>query len=177
MSSRPSSNRIPPGPGQESVWDYPRPPRLEATPKRLQVFFADDLIADTARGYRVLETSHPPTYYIPRADVKMERLRPADGSSFCEWKGAASYFDVRGPEADAKQADPEKIARRAAWCYSNPSPAFAPIKDYLCFYAHMMDRCLVAGEEVQAQIGGFYGGWVTSDIVGPFKGAAGTMGW
>lgn len=170
FQNSPSRKRIEPGPGQESVWDYPRPPRLEATARRLQVYFAGELIADTAGGYRVLETSHPPTYYLPRADVLMERLIPVQGSSFCEWKGAAAYFDVQN-------ADGSRVAARSVWTYPNPSAAFGPIKDYLCFYAHLMDRCLVDGEEVQTQKGGFYGGWATKDIVGPFKGEAGTAGW
>ncbi len=170
FQNSPSRKRIEPGPGQESVWDYPRPPRLEATARRLQVYFAGEQIADTNRGYRVLETSHPPTYYLPRADVRMERLKSVQGSSFCEWKGAAAYFDLQS-------ADGSEVAARSVWTYANPSAAFVPIKDYLCFYAHLMDRCLVDGEEVQAQKGGFYGGWVTKDIVGPFKGEAGTAGW
>ena len=160
--------RIEPGPGQESVWDYPRPPRLEATAKRLQVYFGGQCIADTTGGYRVLETSHPPSYYIPPADVQADVLQAVSGGSFCEWKGRAAYFDLRLGEAHAP---------RAAWCYPNPSAAFTPIRDYLCFYASAVERCVVGGETVQAQEGDFYGGWITNDIVGPFKGGPGTMGW
>ncbi|MCB1327562.1 MAG: DUF427 domain-containing protein [Spirochaetales bacterium] len=166
--------RIKPGPGQESVWDYPRPPRLEATARRLEVFFAGQKIADTSRGYRVLETSHPPTYYFPSADVEMRFLKAAPGSSFCEWKGQASYFDIVVSRADSGEL---QRAGRAAWTYAGPSRSFTPIRNHISFYAHLMDRCLVDGEPVRPQAGGFYGGWVTNDLVGPFKGEPGTLGW
>lgn len=160
---------IPPGPGQESVWDYPRPPRLEAVHKRLRVVFNGATIADTTRGYRVLETSHPPGYYFPPDDVDADALVVVAGKrSWCEWKGQACYYDVRVGE---------RIARQVAWGYRSPTPSFANIKDHISFYAGPMDACFVDGEEVTPQPGSFYGGWITSDIVGPFKGIPGSMGW
>jgi uncharacterized protein (DUF427 family) len=163
-----SVERIEPGPGQESVWDYPRPPRLEPCAKRIKIIFNGVTIVDTVRAQRVLETSHPPVYYIPREDIRMEHLRPAAGSSFCEWKGRAEYYDlVVGTDT----------APRVAWSYPNPTPAFASIRGYLAFYAAPMDACYVDGERVTPQPGGFYGGWITKDIVGPFKGEPGSSGW
>jgi uncharacterized protein (DUF427 family) len=160
--------RIPPGPGQESVWDYPRPPRLERVTKSLRVVFAGRTIAETTAGWRVLETSHPPVYYIAPADIDMAAVVPARGSSFCEFKGRAAYYDV---VLDGRRSE------RAAWAYPVPSRAFAPIAHHLAFYASRVDACYVGDERVAAQAGDFYGGWVTRDIVGPFKGEAGTGGW
>lgn len=160
--------RVEPGPGQESVWDYPRPPRLEDSTRHVQVVFNGVVIADTHRAKRVLETSHPPTYYLPREDVGMEYLQPGNGRSFCEWKGAASYYHV---------IVGDQRAANAAWTYTNPSPAFAGIKDYIAVYPSRMDACYVDGEKVRPQPGSFYGGWITSDVVGPFKGEPGTSGW
>lgn len=159
---------IPPGPGQESVWDYPRPPRLEPVAKRIRVVFNDVTIADTTRAYRVLETSHPPVYYIPPEDILQMCLEPAPGFSWCEWKGQAQYYTV---------AVGEKKVEGAAWYYADPMPAFTAIKDYVAFYAGQMDACYVDDEKVTPQPGGFYGGWITNDIVGPFKGEIGTRGW
>lgn len=161
-------NRTTPDPAHESVWDYPRPPRLEPSSKRLKVVFNGITIADSSKSYRVLETSHPPTYYIPPEDVDMRCLLPAEGRSLCEWKGQAAYFDVI---AGGKRAG------RAAWHYPSPTAQFEEIAGYLCFYASRMDACYVDGEKVQAQEGDYYGGWITGDIVGPFKGAAGTGFW
>lgn len=163
-----SIKRIEPRAGQESVWDYPRPPRLEKTGKHLTVVFGGVTIADTVRAYRVLETSHPPVYYLPPGDVSMKYLRPTAGASFCEWKGAASFFSV---------AVGDKRADKCAWSYADPAAGFAAIRDHLAFYPALMDACYVDGEIVTPQPGGFYGGWITRDIVGPFKGAAGTWGW
>lgn len=160
--------RVEPGPGQESVWDYPRPPRLEQTAKQIQVVYNGVVIADSRRAWRVLETSHPPVYYIPPQDIRRDCLRPAAGRSFCEWKGQAGYYDVRVGD---------KTAANAAWYYPQPTPAFAAIKDHVAFYAGPMDACTVDGELVQPQPGQFYGGWITRDIVGPFKGEPGTWGW
>lgn len=159
---------IKPGPGQESVWDYPRPPRLEPAGRHIQIVVNDVVIVDTRRALRVLETSHPPTYYIPPEDIRMEHLVAARGSSACEWKGVARYYSVRVGEREAAAA---------AWSYPAPTPAFAAIRNHLAFYAQKMDRCLVDGRVAQAQPGGFYGGWVTDDVVGPFKGEPGTMWW
>jgi uncharacterized protein (DUF427 family) len=161
-------DRIAPEPGQESVWDYPRPPRLEESSKQIQIVFNGVTIVDTQRAKRVLETSHPPVYYIPPLDIKMEYLVQSIQGSFCEWKGGAVYYTV---------VVGDKQAPNAAWTYPDPTPNFASIKDYLAFYPQMMDVCLVDGEQVQPQPGGFYGGWITSDIVGPFKGEPGTWGW
>ncbi|HKK76080.1 MAG TPA: DUF427 domain-containing protein [Saprospiraceae bacterium] len=161
--------RIPPKPGQESVWDYPRPPKLEQVSAHLRVVFNGEIIADTNRGYRVLETSHPPVYYLPPEDVRMDFLTEVpQRKSFCEWKGQAAYFDLQVGDRERKAA---------AWIYRDPSPAFAPIDGYLAFYASKVDACYVGDEQVQAQEGDFYGGWITSKIVGPFKGGQGTFGW
>ncbi|HWE40224.1 MAG TPA: DUF427 domain-containing protein [Isosphaeraceae bacterium] len=160
--------RIEPGPGQESVWDYPRPPRLEKCDMHVQVIFNGVVVADTRRAYRVLETSQPPTYYIPAEDVRADRLEPSGRSSFCEWKGRASYHAL--VVGDRRSAD-------AAWSYPEPSPAFAAIRGHLAFYPSRVDACTVAGEAVRAQAGDFYGGWITGAIVGPFKGEPGTSGW
>jgi uncharacterized protein (DUF427 family) len=159
---------IAPGPGQESVWDYPRPPRVEATTRHIRVIFAGVVIADTRRARRVLETSHPPTYYIPPADIRMQYLVPTNHRSFCEWKGQARYYTV----AVAGRAAPD-----AAWAYPRPTASFSAIQDHVAFYAHLMDACTVDGELVQPQPGGFYGGWITADVVGPFKGIPGSSGW
>jgi uncharacterized protein (DUF427 family) len=132
------------------------------------VVFGGATVADTHEARRVLETSHPPVYYIPERDVQMAYLSKADGSSLCEWKGFAVYYDVTVQERNAE---------RAAWTYPDPTPAFASIKGYIAFYPAMMDACYVDGEKVRPQPGGFYGGWITNDIVGPFKGGPGTQTW
>jgi uncharacterized protein (DUF427 family) len=160
--------RITPGPGQESVWDYPRPPRLEDSPKHIQVVFNGIVIADTLRAKRVLETSHPPTYYIPPEDIKMEFLTLTKRTTWCEWKGQAAYYTITVGD---------KQARNAAWFYPRPAPSFEVIENHIAFYPSLMDTCYVDGERVRTQAGDFYGGWITRDIVGPFKGEPGTMGW
>lgn len=159
---------IPPQPGQESVWDYPRPPRLEDTSKHIQIIFNGVTIADTHRAKRVLETSHPPVYYIPLEDIKQECLVQSPRTTFCEWKGQGAYYHV--VVGDRRLDD-------VAWYYPQPTPAFASIKDYVAFYAAPMDACYVDGEKAEPQPGNFYGGWVTSDVVGPFKGVPGSWGW
>ncbi len=159
---------IPPQPGQESVWDYPRPPRLEPTAKRLRVVFAGTTIAETTQGWRVLETSHPPVYYFPPGDILPDALVATPRTSWCEWKGAAQYHTVRVGQ---------RVAPDAAWSYPRPTPPFAPIAGYIAFYAAAMDACYVDDEQVVPQPGGFYGGWITKDIVGPFKGVPGSWGW
>ncbi|MGD1949936.1 MAG: DUF427 domain-containing protein [Leptolyngbyaceae cyanobacterium] len=163
-----SQRRITPGPGQESVWDYPRPPALEDSPKRIKIVFNDNVIVDSQQTKRVLETSHPPVYYIPPADIAMDCLSEAPGTSFCEWKGRARYYTVTVGD---------RVAARVAWCYPTPTERFASLANYVAFYPSAMDACYVDDEQVQAQTGDFYGGWITSDIVGPFKGGAGTWGW
>jgi uncharacterized protein (DUF427 family) len=160
--------RIEPGPGQESVWDYPRPPRLEDSSKHIQVICNGVVIADTQRAKRILETSHPPVYYIPPEDVKLQYFKPTSRSTFCEWKGGASYYTIT--------VENKKIVD-AAWYYRHPTHPYEAIVGYIAIYPGKMDACYVNGEKVQAQEGDFYGGWITGEIVGPFKGGAGTSGW
>ncbi|MGN6634169.1 MAG: DUF427 domain-containing protein [Oryzihumus sp.] len=157
-----------PGPGQESVWDYPRPPAVVPTGEHVQVWLGGQLVADTSTALRVLETSHPPTYDLPRAAFVDGALRPAPGSSFCEWKGTASYLDVVGGDLGAPAA---------AWFYPRPTAPFGSVADHVALYPAAMDRCTVDGEVVRPQPGGFYGGWITSRVVGPFKGERGTRFW
>lgn len=159
---------IPPEPGQESVWDYPRPPRLEPTSKHIRIMVQDVIIADTCRAQRVLETSHPPVYYIPPEDIRQDYLVKMPQTTYCEWKGRGAYYSV-------VVGDRQLI--NVAWYYPEPTPAFAAIQNYVAFYAEPMDACYVDGEKVTPQPGNFYGGWITSDIVGPFKGIEGSWGW
>lgn len=161
-------SRVSPQPGQESVWDYPRPPRVEAVAERVTVALGGVVVADTTSALRVLETSHPPVYYVPRSDFAPGSLEPAAGQSWCEFKGKASYLTVRGGDA---------VAQRAAWFYPQPAPGFDALVDTVAVYPGAMEQCTVDGEVVTAQDGDFYGGWITSKIVGPFKGAPGTAGW
>lgn len=157
-----------PAPGQESVWDYPRPPRVEPVPERVTIRLGGELIADTGDAVRVLETSHPPVYYLPIADFVPGALADAPGASFCEFKGAARYLDVRSGDI---------VREGAAWNYPHPEPGFEMLVDKVAVYAGPMDECTVGGEVVSPQPGGFYGGWVTSAVVGPFKGGPGSLGW
>lgn len=157
-----------PGPGQESAWDYPRPPRVEDSTERVRVVVDGVTIADSTRAKRVLETSHPPVYYVPPDDVRLDCLQTSRHRTWCEWKGEASFYSV---------AVPGKIIENAAWYYPAPTQRFADLKDYVAFYPSKMDACYVDEEKVQPQQGDFYGGWITSKIVGPFKGAPGTLGW
>jgi uncharacterized protein (DUF427 family) len=166
--SRTAIVREPVGEGQESVWDYPRPPRVEPTSERVVVELGGVRIVETTRALRVLETSHPPVYYVPVVDVLPGALVPAGGTSFCEYKGMASYLTVRGGDHRAE---------RAAWFYPNPSPGYEALVGYVALYPGPMDRCTVDGEVVRPQEGGFYGGWITDRVVGPFKGAPGSLGW
>ncbi len=154
--------------GEESVWDYPRPPRIEDFDGKIKIIFNGLVVADTTNAKRVLETSHPPVYYLPPEDIKMELLEKADNHSFCEWKGEASYYHLN---AGGKQV------RYACWYYPNPVPAFAKLKDHMAFYAQKMDECYVDDELVIPQPGRFYGGWITKNIVGPFKGEEGSDSW
>ena len=163
-----TTKRVKPGPGQESVWDYPRPPRLEDCTLRIRVITGGITIADSTSTIRVLETSHPPVYYLPSQDVEMDCLLLARGRSFCEWKGEAEYYSVTASG---------QTIEKAAWFYSDPSPRFSRIAGHVAFYPSKMEACYVDDEKVQAQEGDFYGGWITSNIVGPFKGAPGTFGW
>jgi len=153
----------------ESVWDYPRPPRLEKTARRIRVVHAGVAIVDTTAALRVLETSHPPVYYVPPASVAAGALRPsASRSSFCEFKGVAAYWDLLTAAG---------AIRDVAWSYPHPAHGFEALAGYLAFYASRVDECWVDDERVVPQEGDFYGGWITKDVVGPFKGGAGTWGW
>ncbi|MEH1788722.1 MAG: DUF427 domain-containing protein [Nostoc sp.] len=161
-------NPIPPKTGQESVWDYPRPAILEDTNKQLRVICNAIVLAETNRGKRVLETSHPPVYYFPPKDIKLEHLIATPKKTWCEWKGWCQYYDV---------SVDDKYINHGAWRYFDPTPNFLPIQEYYGFYAGFMDACYVNDELVTPQLGDFYGGWITTDIVGPFKGEVGTKGW
>ncbi|MEM1069539.1 MAG: DUF427 domain-containing protein [Planctomycetota bacterium] len=160
--------RMKPGPGQESVWDYPRPPAVEPCSWSIRVEMAGIVIAETAQSIRVMETSHPPVYYLPPDDIRMDLMQSSDHGSFCEWKGYATYhtLTIEG-----------KTVPNLAWSYRSPTERFESLAGYLAFYPSKVDACFVDGEQVEAQPGDFYGGWITSRIVGPFKGGPGTMGW
>lgn len=155
-------------PATESVWDYPRPPAVQPCARRVRIELGGLIVADSTAALRVLETSHPPTIYVPPADIAPGCLEPAGGSSFCEWKGQASYLDV---VAGARRE------RRAAWTYRDPVARYGALRDHVAFYPSRMDACRLDDELVQAQVGDFYGGWVTADLRGPFKGGPGTSGW
>ncbi|KZX22437.1 DUF427 domain-containing protein [Rathayibacter tanaceti] len=161
--------RVRPAEGQESVWDYPRPPRVETTPEHVVVRLGGVVVAETRASLRVLETSHPPVYYLPLASFAAEALEPAPGRSYCEFKGAAAYLTVRGGSG--------AVAEGAGWTYPEPAPGFEALRGTVALYPGRMDSCTVDGESVQPQPGDFYGGWITSRVVGPFKGSPGTMGW
>lgn len=159
---------VPPGPGEQSVWDYPRPPALERVLERVTVEFAGTLVANTTEALRVCETASPPTYYIPIADVATQWLRDEEGASLCEWKGTATYHSlVIGDQRSIK----------CAWSYPSPTSEYGELADTLAFYPNRVDRCTVGGHEVSPQPGQFYAGWVTPDLVGPFKGEPGSEGW
>ena len=152
----------------ESVWDYPRPPRLEKTGRRIKIVHQGEVIASATRALRILETSHPPTYYLPREDIKEELLVANRNRTFCEWKGEASYFDlVMG----------DTVVSDVAWTYTEPNPDYQDLVGHLAFYAQKLEACYVDDQKVDAQAGSFYGGWITADITGPFKGGTGTTGW
>ncbi|MFE0549024.1 DUF427 domain-containing protein [Streptomyces pilosus] len=153
----------------ESVWDYPRPPVVREDDRDVRVECAGQVVAETRRAVRVLETSHPPVFYVPPQDVRTELLFPAvAGRTWCEWKGSARYWDV---------IVGNDVRARAAWSYPSPEPGYAPLADFVAFYPSRMDRCTVDGEVVTAQEGDFYGGWITTEVRGPFKGAPGTQLW
>ena len=159
---------FPTGRGQESVWDYPRPPRIERADVRATIELGGHLIVDTDDVVRVLETSHPPQYYLPIAAFAEGALVPTEGSSFCEFKGGAAYFDVRGGEL---------LRSRAAWTYPEPERGYELLRGRVAVYPAPMDRCTIDAEVVEPQPGRFYGGWITSNIVGPFKGGPASAGW
>jgi uncharacterized protein (DUF427 family) len=156
------------GPGHESVWDYPRPPSAEVTGRHVVVAVGGQVIADSRRAVRVCETSHPPVYYVPRDDVADGVLVRGQGQSWCEWKGAATYWDL---------VVGDRRVERAAWSYEDPSPGYEHLRGAVAFYPALVESASIDGEAVRPQPGGFYGGWITADVVGPFKGAPGTLGW
>lgn len=165
----PRPSRVPPGMGQESVWDYPRPPAVEAVEGRVEVWFNDVKIADSHRAVRVLETSHPPVYYVPLEDCLEEHLEAVPRKrTLCEYKGRAMYYDV---------AVGDRRSTEAGWRYARPRGHFDELKDRVAFYPQRVDACFVDGERVQAQAGDYYGGWITRGLLGPFKGNPGTEGW
>ena len=152
----------------ESVWEYPRPPALAPCARRVRVELGGVIVADSTAALRILETSHPPTIYIPPADIDSACITPAAERSYCEWKGAATYFDVVGGE---------RRAARAAWAYLDPVARYAALRDHVSFYPGRMDACWLDDERVESQPSDFYGGWITADLRGPFKGSPGTRGW
>lgn len=158
----------PVAPGQESVWRYPRPAIAEASDRHIRIVHADIVVADTRSAVRTIETSHPPSWYIPPDAITPGLLRASSRRSFCEWKGEARYWhlDIGG-----------RTFSDVAWSYANPTTAFAILRDHIAFYAAPFDLCTVDGVPVRPQPGGFYGGWITSDLAGPFKGVPGSMGW
>ena len=164
---RPSDREVP-GPGQESVWDYPRPPAVEPCECTIRIVMNGGELAHSKQAHRVLETSHPPVYYLPPEDLDLTRLRRCEEQSFCEWKGIARYWAF---------VDGERCIDQIAWSYPTPSERFSAIRNHLAFYPSRVDECYVDGERVMAQAGDFYGGWITSKVVGPFKGGPGTRGW
>ncbi len=168
MSLNESSHRTVPGPGQESVWDYPRPPRVEPVGERIRVEVDGITIADTINALRVVETASPPAYYIPPEDVRLDLLERSASASVCEWKGAATYRSYRSGG---------RLVRDVAWSYEHPNQGFEAIRGHLAFYAGRVDAAWVGDERVTPQAGDYYGGWVTSQVVGPFKGDPGTFGW
>ena len=160
--------RVEPGPGQESVWDYPRPPRVEPSSRHVVVRFGGMTIADSRQALRVLETTHPPVFYVPPHHVRMELMTLGTLHTQCEYKGTASYYDI---SLDGR------IARNVAWVYPDPLPGFEKLRGHLAFYPGRVDEAFVDGERVTPQEGSFYGGWITKDVVGPFKGAPGSWTW
>ena len=160
--------RVIPGPGQESVWDYPRPPRVEPVTERIRGVVDGVDIADTTRAFRALETAGAPVYYVPPDDVRMDLLRPSAHRTVCEWKGAATYHTLVLPTREIPNI---------AWSYPDPLPGYEAIRDHLAFYAWALDEAWVGDARATPQPGRFYGGWVTSRVVGPFKGGPGSSGW
>ena len=151
------------------MWDYPRPPVIVPSDVRVRVVHAGSVVADSTRALRVLETSQPPAWYIPPDDIRVELLERTTDHTVCEWKGTATYWSLRSPDGDA--------VRNVAWSYESPVPAFEQIRGHLAFYAQRVDECWVGDERVVPNPGSFYGGWITSTVVGPFKGDAGTSAW
>jgi uncharacterized protein (DUF427 family) len=168
---------VEPGPGQESVWDYPRPPRVEASRRRVRVELGGRVIAESDRALRVCETASPPVYYVPREDVLPGVLEDSDTTTFCEWKGRARYFSARLDGLDGLDGPGGRLVPDVAWGYPRPEPGFEALRDHVAFYPGRVDACWLGEERVAPQAGPFYGGWVTAEIVGPYKGEPGTEGW
>jgi len=165
----PRPPRVAPRPGQESAWDYPRPPAVRPTDRHVSIRHGTETVAETREALRVLEMAGAPTWYLPREDVRIDLLQPSGGrGSVCEWKGSATYFDL---------VVGDRVSPRAAWTYERPLPGYEALAGRIAFYAGRVDEATVDGEVVRPQPGGFYGGWVTDDVVGPFKGKPGTEGW
>lgn len=166
MPGRPP--RIEPGPEQESAWDYPRPPRIEPVARRIRAEFGGLVLADSTRAFRAIETAGAPVYYLPPADVRTDHLERSPRTTICEWKGIARYFHVRVGD---------RFSENTAWSYPDPLPGYEAIRDHLAFYLRKVDAGWVGDERAKPQPGRFYGGWITSDVVGPFKGDPGSEGW
>jgi uncharacterized protein (DUF427 family) len=164
----PGVTPVVPGPGQESVWDYPRPPRIEPLPERVWVVIDGVVVADATGAYRVLETAGAPVYFVPRGDVRVDLLHASQHTSVCEWKGTASYWSFGAGAAGR---------RDVAWSYERPNPGYEAIAGCVAFYASRVDEAWVGDERATPQPGGYYGGWVTSRIVGPIKGGPGSWSW
>jgi uncharacterized protein (DUF427 family) len=157
-----------PGPGQESVWDYPRPPRVEPARRRVRVELGGVTLAESDRALRVVETGSPPAYYVPAEDVRMRYLEPSEHTTLCEWKGLARYWTAHVGE---------RVGGNAAWSYPDPWPGYEQLRNYVAFYPSRADACFLDDEPVEPQPGSFYGGWITSDLSGPFKGEPGSEEW
>ncbi|MBT8492610.1 MAG: DUF427 domain-containing protein [Deltaproteobacteria bacterium] len=166
--ARRPANIATPGPGQRSVWDFPRPPAVERVLDRVRVEMSGVVLADSLACLRVCETASPPTYYLPMADIRQEHLRAAAGGSMCEWKGRASYYDV---------VVGDRVGQQAAWWYPEIASEYRMLSEHVAFYASRVDRCTVGDEVVEPQPGGFYAGWITSELTGPWKGGPGSSGW
>jgi len=166
MTGHPKPDPV--GPGQESVWDYPRPAICEPTSRRVQIIHQGKMLVDSRKALRTLETSHPPTYYIPQTDIAMEHLRRNARRTLCEWKGQACYYDV---------VIGDDTIPAAAWTYGAPTTEFTSIRDYIAFYPDPLDQCLIDGQEITPQPGQFYGGWISQYEAGPFKGIPGSHFW
>ena len=162
------TRRVQPGPGQRSVWDFPRPPALEPVGETVRIELGGAEVARTDAALQILETSHPPTVYLPASAFVPGALAARAETSGCEWKGQATYLDVRGGG---------RVVEKAAWTYPTPREPYQALKDHVAVYPGAMDACWVGDERVTPQPGGFYGGWITSRVVGPFKGGPGSWGW
>ncbi|WP_421765424.1 DUF427 domain-containing protein [Ekhidna sp.] len=160
--------KVKPDPGQESVWDYPRPPAIEQYSKHIRIVFNETIILDTNHSFRILETSHPPSYYLPKSSFKKGVLIKTAKTSFCEFKGRAHYYNI---------VLDNQIVKDAAWGYDSPNHRYGAIKNHICVYAKLMEACFINHERVTPQPGGFYGGWITKNVVGPFKGVPNSWGW